>query len=166
MSQASTPAVDSEIMKELIAFLRKKTGDGSRLEKALSMLKAEHFQLFSEAREDSLVGVVKSQNDPSLIYACHLSQQGDFSCCTQNLFPCGGLRGRLCKHLMVLIIGLAQNGAIDLETVKQWVTNSVGVRPLLDKDRMSEVLLRYKGMEAGEVDWRPTETIPEDFYIY
>ena len=23
--------------------------------------------------------------------------------------------------------------------------------------------VRYKGAEAGELDWRPTETIPEDF---
>ena len=29
---------------------------------------------------------------------------------------------------------------------------------------MTETLLRFKGAEAGEVDWRPTETIPEDFY--
>lgn len=106
-------------MKELIAFLREKTGDGSRLEKALSMLKAEHFQLFSDVMDTSLVGVIKSQNDPSLIYACHLNEHGEFSCCTQNLFPCGGLRGRLCKHLMVLIVGLAQNGAIHIETVKE-----------------------------------------------
>ena len=25
-------------------------------------------------------------------------------------------------------------------------------------------LLKYKGVQAGEVDWRPIETIPEDFY--
>jgi hypothetical protein len=29
---------------------------------------------------------------------------------------------------------------------------------------MTEAFLQYKGAEAGEVDWRPTETIPEDFY--
>jgi hypothetical protein len=29
---------------------------------------------------------------------------------------------------------------------------------------MSATFLRYKGAEAGEVDWRPTETIPEDYY--
>ena len=25
-------------------------------------------------------------------------------------------------------------------------------------------LLRYRGAQAGEVDWRPTETVPEDYY--
>ena len=29
---------------------------------------------------------------------------------------------------------------------------------------MSAIFLRYKGAEAGEIDWRPTETIPEDYY--
>ena len=24
--------------------------------------------------------------------------------------------------------------------------------------------VRYKGAQAGEIDWRPTETIPEDYY--
>ncbi|MHB8898287.1 MAG: hypothetical protein ACYC6Y_06030 [Thermoguttaceae bacterium] len=30
------------------------------------------------------------------------------------------------------------------------------VKPELDKDVMSETFLRYKGAEAGEIDWRPT----------
>jgi hypothetical protein len=38
------------------------------------------------------------------------------------------------------------------------------VRPAIDEEIMSATFLRYKGAEAGEVDWRPTETIPEDFY--
>jgi hypothetical protein len=29
---------------------------------------------------------------------------------------------------------------------------------------MADLFLRYNGAEAGEVDWRPTETIPEDYY--
>jgi hypothetical protein len=24
--------------------------------------------------------------------------------------------------------------------------------------------LKYQGAQAGEIDWRPTETVPEDFY--
>ena len=45
-----------------------------------------------------------------------------------------------------------------------WVDASRSQKPTLDKDAMGETFLRYKGAEAGEVDWRPTETIPEDFY--
>jgi hypothetical protein len=29
---------------------------------------------------------------------------------------------------------------------------------------MTERLLLYRVAEPGEVDWRPTESIPEDFY--
>ena len=31
---------------------------------------------------------------------------------------------------------------------------------------LKDVFLRYKAAEAGEIDWRPTETIPEDFYTF
>ena len=39
----------------------------AKLDKALSMLKTERFQLFSDIKEDSVVGVVKSQSDPDLV---------------------------------------------------------------------------------------------------
>jgi hypothetical protein len=31
---------------------------------------------------------------------------------------------------------------------------------------LSDTLLMYRGAEAGEIDWRPTETIPEDYFAY
>jgi hypothetical protein len=137
-----------------------------RLKKALKMLKADSFKLFTQISETDLVGVVKSQTDSDLVYSCWLDSDGNFSCCTQNLNPCGGLRGKLCKHLLVLVLGLAKEGEIDLASINEWVDNTKDYRPELDKDRMGDVLLRYKGAEAGEVDWRPTETIPEDYYMY
>jgi hypothetical protein len=139
--------------------------DLSRLVKALAMLKAERFKLFAQVADDSLVGVVKSQSNPDLVYSCRLAADGSFGCCTQNLNRCGGLQGRRpCKHLLVLIIGLAKAGELDPATADQWVAASRGHKPVIDKDLMSETFLRYKGAEAGEVDWRPTETIPEDYY--
>ncbi len=53
---------------------------------------------------------------------------------------------------------------LDPTTVNQWIATSRFKKPELNKDTMSETLLRYKGAEAGEVDWRPTETIPEDYF--
>ena len=135
-----------------------------RLSKAIAMLKAERFRLFAEANDECLLGVVKSQNDPDLVYSCRLTKEGDFSCCTQNLNVCGGLRGSLCKHLLVLIIGMANGNELDPTIVNQWITASRFKKSVLNKDAMSETLLRYKGAEAGEVDWRPMETIPEDYY--
>lgn len=138
--------------------------DKDRLAKALAMLKADRFRLFAQAGDEQLVGVVKSQSDAELVYSCRLTKDGEFSCCTQNLNVCGGLRGALCKHLLVLIIGMTNGGELDPTVVNQWITASRFKKPVLNKDVMSETLLRYKGAEAGEVDWRPMETIPEDYY--
>jgi hypothetical protein len=128
------------------------------------MLQDEHFQLFAEVTEEAIVGVVKSQSSAERVYACRLAQDGSFTCCTQNLRPCGGLRGALCKHLLLLIVGLTQAGKLDAACVEEWIRASRSQRPLKDVDRVSETFLRYKGAVAGEVDWRPTETIPEDYY--
>ncbi|MBV9124108.1 MAG: hypothetical protein JO112_12180 [Planctomycetes bacterium] len=140
--------------------------DPGRLAKALAMLKADRFQLFAQQGDDFLVGVVKSQTDPSLVYSCRLAKDGSYACCTQNLNSCGGLRGSLCKHFLVLIMGLAGSGNLNPALVEPWIIASRKRKPLLDKDAMSDTFLRYKGAEAGEVDWRPTETIPEDYYAF
>jgi hypothetical protein len=138
--------------------------EAARMQKAGSMLKAERFQLFAEVKDDSVTGVVKSQSNKDLVYSCRLASDGTFGCCTQNLRPCGGLRGALCKHLLVLIVGLAKAGQLDSATVDHWIDLSRSRKPAIDEEAMSATFLRYKGAEAGEVDWRPTETIPEDFY--
>jgi uncharacterized protein YjbI with pentapeptide repeats len=137
-----------------------------RLKKAIKMLKAESFQLFAEVGDSKMVGVVKSQTDPNLVYACILTDDGRFCCGTQNLNPCGGLRGALCKHLLVLLMGLTNAGKLDATDADKWAQMSKLQQPKMDKDLMSETFLRYKGAEAGEIDWRPTETIPEDYYAF
>src|SRR5262249_12050634 len=151
---------------EMPTFLErlKQRVDPAKYDKALNMLKADSFKLFAQVEPDSVIGVVKSQSDPKLIYSCRLGADGKFACCTQNLNICGGLRGSLCKHLLVLIIGLAHGGELDPTAVDLWVEASRLRKPELEKETMSEAFLRYKGAEAGEADWRPTETIPEDFY--
>jgi hypothetical protein len=64
----------------------------------------------------------------------------------------------------VLIVGLTKAGELEPDKIDDWVMASKGQKPVIDKDAMSETFLKYKGAEAGEVDWRPTETIPEDYY--
>ncbi len=142
----------------------KSVTDSAKLDKATAMLKADRFRLFAKVSADHLVGVVKSQTDPDLVYSCRLGSDGKYACCTQNLNICGGLRGSPCKHLLVLLVGLAKAGELDPSTAHQWTHATRGKSPELDKDAMAATFLQYKGAEAGEVDWRPTETIPEDFY--
>jgi uncharacterized protein YjbI with pentapeptide repeats len=138
--------------------------DADKVLKAGKMLKASRFQLFKETADHHLLGVVKSQTDRDLVYACRIDHEGHYACCTQNLNICGGLRGSVCKHLLVLIIGLVKVGELDPATIDGWVAKTHGVKPSIDKEVMSEIFIRYKGAEAGEVDWRPTETVPEDYY--
>ena len=138
--------------------------DAAKLSKALAMLKADRFRLYAQVQNDHFVGVVKSQSDADLVYSCRLNSDGTYACCTQNLNVCGGLRGSLCKHLLVLIVGLTKSSELDPNAIDTWIRLSKTNKPALDKEAMSETFLRYKGAEAGEVDWRPTETIPEDYY--
>jgi uncharacterized protein YjbI with pentapeptide repeats len=138
--------------------------DVAKIQKATKMLKAEKFQLFNDITDRHMSGVVKSQTDPDLVYACRIESDGQYACCTQNLNICGGLRGSICKHLLVLIIGLVKAGQLDPATIDTWVAKTRSAKPALDKEVMGEIFIRYKGAEAGEVDWRPTETVPEDYY--
>jgi len=135
-----------------------------KIDKATKMLKASGFKLFNDVTDQHVSGVVKSQTDPDLVYACRVAHDGQYSCCTQNLNVCGGLRGSICKHLLVLIIGLVQAGELDPTTIDAWIAKTHSVKPELDKETMGAIFIKYKGAEAGEVDWRPTETVPEDYY--
>lgn len=143
--------------------------DGAKLSKALTMLKAERFRLFADIQSDHVCGIVRSQSSAERVYACRLASDGKYSCCTQNLITCVVSRGSPCKHLLVLVVGLVKAGHLDGETALTWLHGArrmgltrEGCKP--DKDVTTAIFLKYKGGEAGEVDWRPTETIPEDFY--
>ncbi len=152
-----------------LAMLIKQLGhelEPLRIKNSIKMLQAETFQLFSEVNELELAGIVKSQSKSDLVYACRLTSEGHFTCCTQNLRPCGGLKGSVCKHILVLLIGLAQADLIPLRRAYTWVRASQGYRHSFDKETVSGLFIRYKGAEAGEIDWRPTETIPEDYYMF
>ena len=111
-----------------------------------------------------MTGVVKSQTDKDLVYACRIGEDGNFCCCTQNLNICGGLKGSVCKHLLVLMIGLVKARKLSPRKVDRWIARSPGPQPKLDRETMTDIFIKYKGAEAGEIDWRPTETLPEDYY--
>jgi hypothetical protein len=145
------------------------TVDRSKLDKALTMLRAERFQLFAEVHPDHVLGVVRSQSSATRVYSCRLAEDGKYACCTQNLITCVVSHVSPCKHLLVLVLGLVNAGRLEPETALGWLDAACrrGVEPganTPDKDLMTATFLRYKGVQAGEVDWRPTETIPEDFY--
>ncbi len=154
-----------ESFDEYISILRKYV-EASRLDNAIKMLKKGCFQLYAECTDDRLRGIVKSQTDPNLIYACSLTSSGFFYCCTQNLKLCGGLNGAVCKHILVLLVGLAKSETITRERGAHWCIFSNWHQPVLSSDSAANQFLRYKSAAAGEIDWRPLETIPEDYYAF
>ncbi len=140
--------------------------DKSRFDKVLTMLKADRFQLFAKVESSMVLGVVRSQTDAELVYGCKLCEDGTFCCCTQNLNACGGLRGQVCKHILVLVIGLVKAEELNPTNADTWTRASAMYKPKLDRDEMAELFIQYAGAQAGDIDWRPTETIPEDYYAF
>jgi hypothetical protein len=138
--------------------------DERKLGRALDMLRKEAFKLYARLDDNRLVGVVRSQSGHGSVYASWLTDEGRYGCSTPELDECMGLQGTICKHLLVLVCGLTRTGQLPLERALGWVGAAHGHSPREDKTLCAETFIQYKGAEAGQVDWRPTETIPEDFY--
>jgi BRCT domain type II-containing protein len=142
------------------------TVDQGKLGRALAMLKAERFQLYVRLGDERLVGVVRSQTGVGTVYAPWLTPEGHYGCSTPELSDCMGLQGSPCKHLLVLLVGLARTGQMAPDTAFSWIRAAGGKRPGSDQELAADTFLQYKAAQAGEIDWRPTETIPEDFYAF
>lgn len=138
--------------------------DPKKVGRAIQMLKKESFQLFAEATESSLGGVVRSQTYADTFYACWVESDGRYGCFDDDVSHCWGQQGGLCKHSLVLLIGLAAEGEITPRQALAWAMATQKKGASEDKERSAELILRYKGAAAGEIDWRPTETVPEDYY--
>jgi hypothetical protein len=151
--------------RALAVHLRSLT-DAKKVDRAIRMLKKEAFQLYSQAAADSVGGIVKSQTQVDASYACWIQEDGQYSCFDGALEPCMGQSGDLCKHLVVLLVGLAVQGVLDPRRAHAWAHAASKQQPVEDQARSAELILRYRGAQAGEIDWRPTETIPEDYYAY
>lgn len=143
--------------------------DPRRIKRALKMLKSDSFQLYHDVESDAVRGVVGSQTEADYVYSNVLYADGRYSCCGQDLYECMGLQGKVCKHLLVLLMGLARKGELECGTASSWIQAASAKRPYSfnkSKDDLASTLLRFKGARAGEIDWRPTETLPEDFMAF
>ncbi len=140
--------------------------DHAKLKRALKMLQGERFRLYAKLDDDVLCGVVRSQTGVGTVYAPWLRADGRYGCSQPDLESCLGLNGSPCKHLLVLLLGLTRAAEFEPARANQWIGAAARKRPSLDKELAANAFLQYKGAEAGEIDWRPTETIPEDFYAF
>jgi BRCT domain type II-containing protein len=143
------------------------TLDEGKLGRALKMLKGESFKLYSRVDDQRLVGVVKSQSGSGNVYASWLKPEGKYGCSSYEggtYLDCMGLQGSPCKHLLVLLIGLVRTAQLPVDRGLAWIRATRGKQPGSDLQLAADTFLQYMGALAGEVDWRPLETIPEDYY--
>jgi uncharacterized protein YjbI with pentapeptide repeats len=134
-----------------------------KLDKALDLLQATPLELFYDLSKTSVSGVVRAPDDPDLAFCCHLSDEGAYGCCSSNLATCNGLRGSLCKHLLVLLVGLVQKGVLPADRAAEWVAASTGNKPETDKELCSQSLERLESAGRGGATWKPVATNPDDF---
>ncbi|RJG37991.1 hypothetical protein [Motilimonas pumila] len=162
------PVTDLNFQTLVIKLQR--TINANRLKKALQMLKESSYSLYKTHDTQHIKGIVSSQTSSSEAYSCMLTHEGHYSCCSEELTPCWGLQGGgACKHILVLLLGLAKNGDVDATTLFKWVQSSTTQKVKDDdesQDLLAQTWLRYKGAQAGELDWRPMETVPEDYYAF
>jgi hypothetical protein len=138
-----------------------------RIEKAIKMYKKEVNLLYIDKNNESLKAVIKSQTNPNnLEYAVKISSQGRFFCGTQNLRPCGGLRGKICKHIILALIAAIKSNQGSIDELIEWVEKSKTYEPFLDKPEATGIFMKYQHAIEGVIEWRPVEILPEDFFAF
>ena len=161
--------IDDKILR-FINTLNKNINDERippRINKAISMFRREKNLLYIDKDDDSLKAIIKSQTKPNqLEYAISLKSNGDFFCGTQNLFPCGGLRGKVCKHIILALIAVIKSGVGTQNEMIKWVDNTLSHRPKFIKSEATEIFIKYKYALEGKIEWRPIEVLPEDFMAF
>jgi hypothetical protein len=130
----------------------------SKLEKANRMLRSEDFNLYSQLTTDTVFGVIKSQRDTDLLYACFSRADGSYSCQTQKLNPCGGLRGTICKHLIVLI-GQIANYPATIPLLQSWINLSLRKNPINSKSLTKHIFSLFEDSTSSIVPNLNSEVI-------
>lgn len=141
----------------LIVRLRTISEEGY-IERALTLLKQQKFEIYAEVRTTEVCGIVKSYGE----HASWISSTGDYHCRSTGLHSCGGSRYRVCKHILTVLIALVHKGDLSAESALAWVTAAQRKLPTLDEEETTVLFLNYKN-QAASMDWRPDEVIPEDY---
>ncbi|OLS26726.1 MAG: hypothetical protein HeimC3_08280 [Candidatus Heimdallarchaeota archaeon LC_3] len=107
-----------------VSFLQNLPVNSAKINKAFRMLERDRLSFFGHVTSDTIYGVVKSQTNRELTYGCWLRADGSFACHTNKLNTCGGLRGSICKHILVVIGQFSQYEDLQ-EILRIWVQNSL-----------------------------------------
>ncbi|TFG30172.1 MAG: hypothetical protein EU532_01670 [Promethearchaeota archaeon] len=140
---------------------------GPKVMKAISMFRKERNLLYIDKTEGAFKAVIKSQSQPHKYeYACTLRSDGSYFCSSQNLYRCGGLRGGVCKHIILSLIAIIKQGNSTSKELIGWLKNSLNKKAILDKPEATAIFLKYKNALEGKIEWRPVEIYPEDFMAF
>lgn len=138
-----------------------------KIQKAIRMFRREKNLLYIDKTSQGLNSVVKSQTNPKkLEYACSIKSDGSYFCGTQNLRPCGGLRGSICKHIILSFIAAIKEDENNSEEMIQWIKKTLSIRPKLEKSEATSIFIKYTHALEGKIEWRPVEIYPEDFLAF
>jgi predicted DNA-binding WGR domain protein len=138
--------------------------DERKVARAMKMLQTERCSLYANMQDTHLLGVVRSQTSADTVYASWLTHDGNYGCVKSDQTACMGQAGGVCKHLLVLTIGLVRTQQLEAKRAINWLRAAGGKSAQMDQTLTAHAFVQYAGALAGEIDWRPTETIPEDYY--
>jgi hypothetical protein len=129
------------------------------------MLRKEKHLMFIERTPEGIAGIVKSQTNKNLEYSVILNSDGNHICGTQNLRRCGGLRGGICKHCIMLTMAAVKSNMVTAEEGITWLSNSVGKYSTYNKPRAEDIFARFQN-PTTELEFRSVEITAEDFMAF
>jgi len=137
-----------------------------RIQRAIKMLKKESFTSFLKKSEGGIYGIIKSQTNKELIYSSSIDKFAGYFCGTQNIRPCGGLRGSVCKHIILLLMAGIKDGLISAEEAADIVRSTEYKKPNYNKEHAKEIIILYQNAVDGTIEWRAVEILPEDLMAF
>ena len=136
-----------------------------KVNRAVKMLKKEKHLMFIERTPEGIAGIVKSQTNKALKYSVIVNENGSHVCGTQNLHRCGGLRGGICKHGIMLTMAAVKGNLITPEEGILWLQRSVGQYSVYNKQVASALFARCESPTL-DLEFRMVEINPEDFVAF
>jgi hypothetical protein len=165
-ARAKTEKMGNESIFELID----QKSDGGKtfrkIERALVMLGNQRNLLMIKSQKDSLMAVVKSQTTDGIEYATYISETGRYFCCPQDLEYCLGMKGSLCKHIILSLAAACKDGTVPKDTLKKWIQNTQGKHPIIDENMAAGLFVESKMPKDARIGWREIEILPEDMMAF
>ncbi len=136
-----------------------------KLQRALQMFQKSKNILYIRPEADGIIGIIKSQTKEDLDYTISINSTSYF-CGTQNIHICGGLRGQICKHILLALIASVKSGVMDQKKALNLINSVAKSPPIYDKMKAKLIFEEFKLFKKGELEWRPVEIFPEDLMAF